>query len=88
MLGLRLPQIGLSFVSWHRTQGSLSGGWDFIKILYTYNIQCKFLMSTYQESHLSESIQTWTIHVCTWGDLYGGIIHDDPFPGVGLEVKV
>ena len=22
-----LPQIGLSFVSWHKTPGSLSGGW-------------------------------------------------------------
>ena len=29
MLGPRLPQIGLSFVSWHRTPGSLSGGWAF-----------------------------------------------------------
>ena len=29
MLGPRLPQIGLSFVSWHQTPGFLSGGWAF-----------------------------------------------------------
>ena len=29
MLARRLPQIGLSFVSWHQTPGSLSGGWAF-----------------------------------------------------------
>ena len=61
-----------------------------IKILYTYNIQCKFLMSTYQDSHVSESLQTLTIHVGTWGDsiLYSGIIHQGPFPGMVLEVKI
>ena len=26
-----------------------------------YNIQCKIFMSSYQDSHFSESIQTWTI---------------------------
>ena len=34
---------------------------------------------------LIRDIQTWAIHVGTWGDLYGGIIHDDPFPGVGAR---
>ena len=88
MLGPRLPQIGLSFVSWHQTPGSLSGGWAFNQNIVHLKYLMQILMSTYQDSHLSESIQTWTIHVGTWGDLYGGIIHQGPFPGVGLEVKV
>ena len=41
-------------------------------------------MSSNQGSHLSESIQTWTV----WGlILYDGIIYQDPFPEMGLEVK-
>ena len=46
-----------------------------IKILYTYNIQFKVLISTYQDIHLSESIQTW--NKGTWEEsiLFGGIIH-------------
>ena len=30
------------------------------------------------------------IRVSTWGDsiLYDGIIHQGPFPGMGLEVKI
>ena len=68
--------------------GSVSGDWALIKILYTYNIQCKFLMITYQDSHLSESTQTWTIGSLGDSILFGGIIHQGPFPGEGLEFKI
>ena len=29
MLGSMLPKMGLSFVLWHKTPWSFSGGWDF-----------------------------------------------------------
>ena len=45
MLGPRLPQIGLSFVSWHRTPGSLSGGWAFNQNI----VHLKYSMKIFDE---------------------------------------
>ena len=48
MLGSRLPQIGLSFVSWHRTQRSLSGGWASNQNI----VHLKYSMQSFDE-HVS-----------------------------------
>ena len=49
MLGPRLPQIGVSFVSWHQTPGSLSGGWAFNQNI----VHLKYSMQIFDE-HVSE----------------------------------
>ena len=90
MLGPRLPQIGLSFVPWHQTPGSLTGGWAFNQNI----LHLKYSMQIFDEHVSGQPLirkhSDLTIHVGTWGDslLYCGIIHQGPFPGMGLEVKV
>ena len=64
MLGPRLPQIGLSFVSWHRTPGSLSGGWAFnqniVHLNYSMQIFDEHVSGQPLIRNHSESIDSWT----------------------------
>ena len=88
MLEPRLPQIGLSFVSWHRTPGSLSGGWTFSQ----YIVHLKYSMQIFddhvpgqplirKQSELDHTVRYMGRFV-RWHQTSGS------FPGVGLEVKV
>ena len=88
MLGPRLPQIGLYFVSWHRIPGSLSGGWAFNQNI----LHLKYSMQIFDE-HISGQpliikhsdlahTRRYTGRFVRWHHTSGS------FPGVGLEVKV